>query len=183
MRKRICAQAASCAVCGALAVACLTGCPSAGSDAAAQAAYEAGYHAGQVDGASATTNFSGVVYKIESAYTTTGATPGSKEEDAFVVVNLTAKNVSKDDATAAFTGSQVAVRQGDATLSPVIDLPGLEEALAQRLAPGESCEGWATFRLADTAAPLAIEQDAELFYGLENPQTIDLASLEERELR
>lgn len=169
--------------------ACLTACSGKGSY---DDGYAAGYAAAQADadknkkkgstGGSSDTPTSGIEYTI------TGATRGTEQLDhskSLLILNVTAKNVSDDLKNATFTGLEIDTFQDGKGLESSMLAEGLDLPESRQIKPGAELEGWLAYELIDETTPVECEAgyqaasagDSNPFFGLTNPQTIDLSTL------
>ena len=168
--------------------ACLTACSGKGSY---DDGYAAGYAAAQADAAGKEKGGSGgdgdiPVSGIE--YTITGAQRGVEsysDGKPLLILNVTAKNVSDDLQTVLFSGNEILTFQDGKGLKPDMFVEGLDLPESRQIQPGAVLEGWLAYELIDETTPVECEAggqttssgDENAFYGLTNPQTIDLSAL------
>lgn len=164
--------------------ACLTACSGKGSY---DDGYAAGYAAAQADAdknkkKGSDTPASGIEYTI------TGATRGTEQLDhskSLLILNVTAKNVSDDLKNATFTGLEIDTFQDGKGLESSMLAEGLDLPESRQIKPGAELEGWLAYELIDETTPVECEAgyqaasagDSNPFFGLTNPQTIDLSTL------
>ena len=161
---------------GALCAFGLSGCSSKGS-------YDDGYAAGyaaaiaDMEQQKASIPTSGIEYTINSVSIRTD----SNHAKPFLVVYATAVNVSDEDATVSFGGSEIRAYQNGAMLDTTYASgDGLDTVDNKTVLPNTTVAGWMAYKLNDTTTPVefrAFIHDGELFYGLTNPQTVDLSTL------
>lgn len=168
--------------------ACLTACSGKGSY---DDGYAAGYAAAQADAVGKEKDGSGGNGDIPASgieYTITGAqraVESSSDGKPLLILNVTAKNVSDDLQTAHFAGDEIVAFQDGKGLNPSISVEGLDLPEIRQLQPGAVLEGWFAYELIDETTPVECEAggqtissgDENAFYGLTNPQTIDLSTL------
>lgn len=168
--------------------ACLTACSGKGSY---DDGYAAGYAAAQADAAGKEKDGSGGNGDIPASgieYTITGAQRGVEQLDhskSLLILNVTAKNVSDDLQYAHFAGNEILAFQDGKGLNSGVLVEGLDLPESRQIQPGAELEGWLAYELIDETTPVECEAggqttssgDENAFYGLTNPQTIDLSTL------
>lgn len=159
----------------------LSACSGQGSKGSYDDGYAAGYAAAQAD-AQKSEEDSGEDNNAPTSgleYTITGAKLGKSQyaDGTLLILNVTAKNVSDKDQLVSFNGIEIATYQDGKGLDYSIFADGLDRPDSRTIQPGVELEGWLGYELIDTTTPVECKADADGFYKLSNPQTIDLSTL------
>lgn len=84
-----------------------------------------------------------------------------------------------------FAGNEILAFQDGKGLNSGVLVEGLDLPESRQIQPGAVLEGWLAYELIDETTPVECEADGQItssgdenaFYGLTNPQTIDLSTL------
>lgn len=173
---------------GACCAVGLTACGQSSSKGTYDDGYSAGYAAGLADAEAkakqeeeekkASIPTSGVEYAINSASL---GTVGGYSTDPVIILELTGKNVGDTDNGIYFNGREITAYQGGKALMSCTYVEGRDSCYGTTVQAGISLDGWVAYRLIDTETPVECKagnsgSDTN-YYGLTNPQTIDLSTL------
>ena len=172
---------------GACCAVGLTACGQSSSKGTYDDGYSAGYAAGLADAEAkakqeeeekkSSIPTSGVEYTINSA------SLGAKQYsgDAVLILDVTVKNVSDIDQRVFFNGTEISAYQGGKGLTFCNFVDGRDLPDSRTVQPGVTLDGWMAYELLDGTTPVECKAattsgDAN-YYGLTNPQTIDISTL------
>lgn len=173
---------------GAFCAAGLAGCGQSSSKGSYDDGYSAGYAAGVADAeaeakagqgteaSSSSVPSSGIEYTINSASLEARQYSGAP----VLVLEVTGKNVSDADKPVFFTGTQIAAYQDGKSLTDCSFVEGRDLPESRTIQAGASLDGWLGYELIDTTTPVELKAGnvaGTNYYGLSNPQTIDLGAL------
>lgn len=166
----------------------LAGCGQSSSKGSYDDGYSAGYAAGVADAeaeakagqgteaSSSSVPSSGIEYTINSTSLEARQYSGAP----VLVLEVTGRNVSDADKPVFFTGTQIAAYQDGKSLTECGFVEGRDLPESRTIQAGASLDGWLGYELIDTTAPVELKAGnvaGTNYYGLSNPQTVDLGAL------
>ena len=172
---------------GACCAVGLSACGQSSSKGTYDDGYSAGYAAGLADAEAkakqeeeekkASIPTSGIEYTINSASLGTKQYTG----EPVLILEVTAKNVSDTDKGITFTGYEIAAYQDGKGLTGWSFVEGRDLPDSRTVQTGVTLDGWMAYELLDTATPVEFKAantgGGANYYGLTNPQTIDISTL------